>query len=94
MKRFFILVIVCFLTGCSHGKNTFDCPPARGIGCESVSKVNDLINTEQLDSFIEAQNCKDCKKQNLPPSQPTIIHFEKYTDDAGVAHPQHDIILK
>ena len=96
MKIFLLAFFVIWsLAGCSNSKNTFDCSPARGIGCESVSKVNELINKENLDVFIAEQNCKNCKKPNKKPqSAPIVIHFEKYVDDTGVVHSPHDVVLK
>ena len=72
-KKIIILTTLSLiLEGCGVYKGSFDCKPGKGVGCESVSKVNDLVNKEKLDDFIEEEsgskgrrvrnNCKLCPK--------------------------------
>ena len=56
MKPFFLMLGVCFLSGCSSYEQEFDCPVGRGLSCASLSQVNRHINAgtlgeEQQDDF-------------------------------------------
>ena len=73
LKTFFIVFILT-LSSCSVYKSSFDCPHKKGIGCESVSRVNDLINDDGLDEFVEnleskkknkSCNCHSARKVSL-----------------------------
>ncbi len=65
MKPVMILLISFLLGGCfSVYKDTFNCKSRPGIGCESVTMVNELVDEEQLDEFTEKQQKQDCKKCN------------------------------
>lgn len=35
--------------GCSSYSNSFDCPYGKGAGCSSVSRVNSMIDNQQID---------------------------------------------
>ena len=50
MKKPFILVLLTLLglTGCSIPKESFDCPPGQGVGCHSISEVNEQVNERRL----------------------------------------------
>lgn len=51
MKKNIVIAILLTLsiTNCSMYKNEFDCPANKGLGCISVSHVNDLVNDGVLD---------------------------------------------
>ncbi len=74
MRLLIILFASFFLSGCfSVYKDTFNCKPKPGIGCESVSLVNELVDEEKLDEFIEKEKrCKKCTPQIHKISQSTI----------------------
>lgn len=74
--KILFLTALMSVSSCGIYKSQFDCLPGKGVGCESVSKVNDLINDEALDAFVEAkeetrsqksreQKCIDCKNSNF-----------------------------
>lgn len=50
-----VISLLMSISACSVYKSQFDCAPGKGVGCHSVSKVNDLINDENLDDFIEGK---------------------------------------
>ena len=50
-----VIFLLMSISACSVYKSQFDCAPGKGVGCYSVSKVNDLINDESLDDFIEGK---------------------------------------
>lgn len=50
-KLFIFVSITLALSSCSSYKETFDCPPCRGIGCESITNINDLVNKDKVKSL-------------------------------------------
>ncbi len=73
---FLILLIVLSglsLSGCSVYKGSFDCKPRRGVGCEPVSKVNELINDERLDEFADNLEAKQEKKCDCDKSKNIVV---------------------
>jgi len=58
MKRScFIVGLV--LSGCSSYSETFDCPAGQGVGCKSLSKVNQMVEKgdlphKELDDTVES----------------------------------------
>ena len=44
MKIILPLLSLCFLSSCQIYTSDFDCPHSPGLGCVSVSHVNDLID--------------------------------------------------
>lgn len=110
-KRFMhIMLIVAtslLLEGCGVYKGSFECKGEKGIGCESVSKVNELINEEKLDDFIEESNqpkrsrgkCIPCP-QNIKKETEDIneqkrekirIYFNEYKDERGVLYKPSEV---
>ena len=76
----FVSLAACIvgLSGCSMGvyDGHFDCAPDKGLGCHSVTQVNELVNRGQAGrSSIESLNSpcsredKSCSEglKNLPP---------------------------
>lgn len=43
-----ILFILPILSGCMTYSESFDCPPGRGVGCKSLSQVNDMVEKGDL----------------------------------------------
>ena len=66
-NKILFLSITLFLSSCSVYKGSFDCKAHKGIGCESVSKVNELVDDNKLDEFIETRSNK--KKSKKCPCQ-------------------------
>jgi hypothetical protein len=80
-NKILFLSVTLLLNGCSVYKGSFDCKSHKGIGCESVSKVNDLINDDKLDEFtdnVAAKNTsnkkKKCSCQDSPNKKSTNIN--------------------
>ena len=107
-KKIIILTTLSFiLEGCGVYKGSFDCKPGKGVGCESVSKVNDLVNDEKLDDFIEESNqpkkrrskCIPCpqniKKEtediNEQKGEKIRIYFNEYRDVNGILHKPSEV---
>lgn len=69
-NKILFLSLTLLLSSCSVYKGSFDCKAHKGIGCESVSKVNELVDDNKLDEFIGGQNSnkksKKCPCQNSP----------------------------
>jgi hypothetical protein len=51
LKTLMIAALTSVLTSCSSYKESFDCPPCRGVGCESITKVNHMVNTNKVESL-------------------------------------------
>lgn len=52
------------LVSCSPYSRDFDCGPSKGVGCKSVSEVNELINTGEIEEFTD-EECKSCKADDI-----------------------------
>ena len=48
MKRSCLVVALIALSGCSSYSETFDCPAGQGVGCKSLSRVNQMVEKGQL----------------------------------------------
>ncbi len=63
--RWFCLAFL--LSSCSMYQSTFDCPPKRGVGCKSVTEIEEMITErdEGPDLFmaenIHGARCDDCR---------------------------------
>ena len=81
-KRILFLSVTLLLSSCSVYKGSFDCKPHKGIGCESVSKVNELVNDDKLDEFIDnksgkkVSNKKQCSCQGSSDKKSTYTEAE------------------
>ena len=48
MKRSFLILALIGLSGCSSYSETFDCPAGQGVGCKSLSRVNQMVEKGDL----------------------------------------------
>ena len=48
LKLILLLLTLPTLSGCMTYSESFDCPPGRGVGCKSLSQVNDMVETGAL----------------------------------------------
>lgn len=48
MKRSCLMLGLVALSGCSSYSETFDCPAGQGIGCKSLSRVNQMVEKGDL----------------------------------------------
>ena len=65
MKKL-ITLIPLFLCSCSIYNRDFDCPPGKGIGCKSVTEIEEMIvETEEGPDLFPSEavgpDCKECK---------------------------------
>ena len=69
MKQTLLLLGLCILSSCQIYKSYFDCPQSPGLGCVSVSHVNDLIDrgdfSDSKVSKIETQELNTKRTQKL-----------------------------
>ena len=67
---FFLLPVL--VSACSPYKTHFDCPPAKGVGCKSVTEIEgmivetpkgqeDIFNTDESDNK-KGSDCTSCRK--------------------------------
>ena len=103
------LALLLIVTGCGVYRGTFDCRPGKGVGCESVSQVNDLVNNDKLDDFIEEVNsprrrgrkCPSCEDREYSDSTHTMenkeklkIYFNQYKDRNGIVHKPSEVEIE
>lgn len=48
MKKLSLLLCLISLSGCSTYSETFDCSPGLGVGCKSLSQVNQMVEKGHL----------------------------------------------
>lgn len=104
-KRILFLSVTLLLSSCSVYKGSFDCKPHKGIGCESVSKVNELVNDDKLDEFIDnksgkkVSNKKQCSCQGSSDKTSTdteeekekiTIYFNQY-QERGITYKESEV---
>jgi hypothetical protein len=106
LRYLILLVFLVLVSGCSVYKGSFDCKPKKGVGCEPVSKVNELINDDRLDEFTENLEVKKkcgCNKGEATAvkndvvdkhqsvdSEKITIHFNEY-QDRGVIYKKSEV---
>lgn len=48
MKKVILGLCLISLSGCSNYSETFDCSPGPGVGCKSLSQVNQMVEKGHL----------------------------------------------
>jgi hypothetical protein len=43
-----LFLSLTLLTSCAPYSESFDCPPGKGVGCQSLNKVNQMVEEGQL----------------------------------------------
>jgi conjugal transfer pilus assembly protein TraV len=51
----FLSLCLC-LNGCSTPKSSFDCSYSKGVGCHSITEVNDMVNKGDFDKETSIQS--------------------------------------
>lgn len=75
-----VLLLLAFLTSCGMYNSRFDCPPGKGIGCQSVSQVLHLIveREEGEDLFYEdLSRASHCRAQEHERSRKVVKSVEE-----------------
>jgi conjugal transfer pilus assembly protein TraV len=72
------------LTGCSSYQNQFDCPPGQGVGCKSVSQVDDMVENGHLGN-----------QERLTPEakKPLRVWLAPYQDRLGHWHSSSLVVV-
>lgn len=63
----FSVMLGVTLCGCSTTSETFDCKAGQGVGCKSISEVNQMVNQGNFDSFVERDATLPRDKQSILP---------------------------
>ena len=78
--RWISLALFIGLSGCMGiYEGGFECPPGKGVGCKSISEVNQMINAGMLpvkSILVPSSECKDCVEDRTRPSLP-LSSFEE-----------------
>ena len=82
MIRLSLCGVLVALSACSTYKETFDCPPCKGVGCASITQVNARVNQKALPALQTPVSV---------PAPPTDYRFwmGKHTDRDGHDHGDH-----
>ena len=67
--RLLITSLAFALTGCMGVyEGGFECPPGEGVGCKSISEVNEMVDRRKLPKgeLSEIPNCKTCGESSQP----------------------------
>lgn len=98
-----LLVLSSFLSGCAIYKQAFDCEAGQGVGCQSISQVNDLVDQGKLDAALDEKTAKEggSPDDRLPlsltpnleelPSLPAAIP-DSHSDGAFVKRAQEETL--
>lgn len=88
-----MMPVLCFVSACTMPNESFDCPAKGGVGCRSVSEVNDLINqkrlgdtTQDIDQASLDLGSRQVKKDIMAGYR---VWMAPYTDDEGALIPSH-----
>jgi hypothetical protein len=76
LKSYLSLSLCILLAGCSLPSESFDCKEGKGVGCKSISQVNQLVN----DGAVGASH--DEELTPMPP--PVIIQDSASPDSTGM----------
>lgn len=69
-KLVLLLLTLPALSGCMTYSESFDCPPGRGVGCKSLSQVNDMVEKEELPLEKINTTKEETHKENLSSKLP------------------------
>ena len=58
--RIITILLLMACTGCSVHKMDFECKGAKGLGCKSVSEVNDIITAKKAPMYICFKSDNSC----------------------------------
>lgn len=59
-------IVLCFFTfsGCMSPREGFDCPPGKGVGCHSISQVNQLVDKKEWDRGPDIYHSEALKRED------------------------------
>ncbi|MHB1910420.1 MAG: type IV conjugative transfer system lipoprotein TraV [Nitrososphaerales archaeon] len=70
-----IIILSNLLGGCAIYDQSFDCEAGKGVGCKSISEVNDLINQGNLDKAIDNHKYIDYGDADVSDSPTSSINL-------------------
>ena len=95
IKQSVFVVSACFLAGCvGVYDQQFDCGVAPGIGCKSISTVNELIDNDQLKKEITGSSEKAkpvCKVGKALPAFTSVSSVGKVPGETISRHPEQTL---
>jgi len=58
-KKLMIVMLLPLLTSCATYNSGFSCGDARGVSCTSMEKVDQLISSGEIETFVtKKKNCR------------------------------------
>lgn len=76
-----ILSAAVFVAGCGTYSEDFDCAPGVGVGCKSLSSINQMVEEGKLPKAIDTNNTSESVISKE--SGPIHIWFSGYRDEHG-----------
>lgn len=70
IKHILFMTSFTMLSACTPYTESFDCPPGRGVGCQSLSTVNQMVEDGKLPLEDDST---DRKKEPLTSQDPLMI---------------------
>lgn len=86
MKPLFILSAL-LLSGCATYNEHFDCEPGSGVGCKSLSEVNEMIDEGRLPLETHTKDEKSAAPlSHIKAPKVLRVWVAGYTDEEGITH--------
>jgi len=97
-----IVIVDLSLTGCSTTSETFDCKAGQGVGCKSISEVNQMVDhgvdqgAEQgsFGSFSERDTTLSRDKQSKLPLEPAPLSTSMISRDFLSVEPSNSLMVR
>lgn len=78
----FSVMLGVTLSGCSTTSETFDCKAGQGVGCKSISEVNQLVDQGSFGSFVERDATLARDKQSVLPLESAPLSTSVISGDS------------
>lgn len=78
------VLILISLSGCGVYRQTFDCPPGKGVGCRSISEVNEMVDKDILEEEINGKSKKKISSSTV--SRDKLPCFGSFNDTNNISN--------
>lgn len=89
----FSVMLGVTLCGCSTTSETFDCKAGQGVGCKSISEVNQMVNQGSFDSFVERDATVPRDKQSILPLESAPLSTSIISGDSLPIEPSNALMV-
>lgn len=81
------------LSGCSTTSESFDCKAGHGVGCKSISDVNQMVNQAHLGSLVESDATWIKDKQFTLPSESAPLSVPVISADSLPVEHSKELVV-